>query len=295
MRRDLAHRQRHAGHRHELAAALVHVAVRVEALGALAHDHQVHRPAEAGAAARRAHIGIEVELHAERCRHVDPALVGRRIVEVRDRSEDDAVQLARSLKDALRQCRALALERRETHVLLLILQTQLELSAGRFENRERGRGDLGPDAVAGKDEEFHQSSLIPAALMMRAYLSSSARTEAANSSGELPTGSVASCLKRARISGSLRIATSSALSRRTMSGGVPAGACIEYHALVSYCGRPASAKVGRSGSSGERRGAEIASARSFPERTCGIADAAVSSIACTRPAMRSTSAGPPPL
>src|SRR5687767_9772183 len=282
----------------------MHVAIRIEALGALAHDDQIHRPPEPRAAACRTHVRVKVELHAERGRDVDAALLRRGIVEMRDRAEDHAVHFTRSREDAVGQRRSLGFQRGETDVALLVGKTEAEAAVGYVENRQRRGRDLRSDAVAGEYEEFHQSSLplsrlqsslIPAALITRAYLSSSARTNAANSSGLLPTGSVESCLNLARTSGSFRIATSSPFRRRTMSLGVPAGACIEYQAFVSYCGRPASAKVGTSGYSGERFGAESASALSLPPRTCGMAEAAVSSMACTRPAIRSTSAGPPPL
>ena len=54
--RDLAHGERDVRRRHELAGAREHVAVGVEALGVLAHDHEVHRRAAAcGRPARDRH------------------------------------------------------------------------------------------------------------------------------------------------------------------------------------------------------------------------------------------------
>ena len=53
--------------------------------------------------------------------------------------------------------------------------------------------------------------------------------------------------------------------------------------------------MGKSGSAGERTGPVVASARSLPERMCGIEDGMLSNISCTCPPMRSATAGPLPL
>jgi hypothetical protein len=112
MRGDLAQRHGNVGRGHELAAALVHVTVRIKALGALAHDDQIHRPRgapDARARSRRTHVGVEVELDPECRRDVDPAFIPRRVVEVRDRAEEHAVDLARALEHAIRKRRAVLL------------------------------------------------------------------------------------------------------------------------------------------------------------------------------------------
>ena len=66
--RDHAHRQRHLVGRAELARAGDHVAVGLEALVVLAHDHQVDvvvQAADVGIRARRPHVGEQVELLAQ--------------------------------------------------------------------------------------------------------------------------------------------------------------------------------------------------------------------------------------
>src|SRR6185312_15058313 len=63
-------------------------------------------------------------------------------------------------------------------------------------------------------------------------------------------------------------ATSSAILSM-ISGGVRAGANSAYHDETVKPGRPASAKVGRSGAHGTRFSDATASARSLPARTSG--------------------------
>jgi len=52
---------------------------------------------------------------------------------------------------------------------MLPLELQLEQGIGAVENGERRRGDLGPDAVAGEDEDLHCAG-IPASLISLAYI-----------------------------------------------------------------------------------------------------------------------------
>ncbi len=79
----------------------------------------------------------------------------------------------------------------------------------------------------------------------------------------------------------------SACSSATTSFGVPAGANTPYHVDISSPGKPASASVGTSGSSGERLGVITASGRSLPPLIWPIDDDVVSNISCALPAMRS--------
>jgi len=76
---------------------------------------------------------------------------------------------------------------------------------------------------------------------------------AANASGELATGSIASFARRSWKSGRLMIVTTSSWIFSTMSRGVPAGAMKPYHAWMSKPGS-VSAIAGTSGSAFERCG-----------------------------------------
>jgi hypothetical protein len=129
--------------------------------GALAHDDEVQiteRSPDAGARAGRPDVGVKVELDAKGGRNVHPALVSRRIVQVRDRPEQDAVDLSRAGEDPVGKRRAGLLERGETDVGELELQPQAEAAVGRIEDAERRRRDLGADAVTGQDQDVHGSS-----------------------------------------------------------------------------------------------------------------------------------------
>ena len=151
----------------------VHVAVGVEALGVLAHDDEIHRRApecgSAGARARGPDVRVEVELDAQLARRVDAALLARRIVEVRDRPEHDAVG-ARGRPRARRPGNVVPSARSGWRG-----RSHAPRSAGRAPRRRstasstatRGRGDLGSDPVAGQDDDPHRgaySALTPASL-----------------------------------------------------------------------------------------------------------------------------------
>ena len=92
---DLADRQREVGRRHELARPRMHGAVRVKALGVLAHDHEIDvAPAprrQSRARARGPDIGEQIEPPAQLARRIEPALRNRRIFVVRNRPENDPV------------------------------------------------------------------------------------------------------------------------------------------------------------------------------------------------------------
>src|SRR5262245_46621289 len=76
---------------------------------------------------------------------------------------------------------------------------------------------------------------------------------------------------RSLMSDNLTILTISRLSRAMMSRDVPAGTNTPIHASPLMSGKPASAKVGTSGSAGERVLPDTASARSLPSLTNGAA------------------------
>lgn len=77
--------------------------------------------------------------------------------------------------------------------------------------------------------------------------------------------------------------------------GVPAGAARPNHDCTSKPGKPDSATVGTSGSSGERCALVMAMARNRPACTCGRAEGVLSNIDCTWPPSRSVMAGALPL
>ena len=114
MARDLAHRERQVGGRHELARALEHVAIGVKPFRVLAHHHEIDRLAAPGrktfARLRRSDVGEQVEPLAQRTRRIDSALVGRRIVVVRHRSEM-MPSAAFAISNASRERRALRRQR----------------------------------------------------------------------------------------------------------------------------------------------------------------------------------------
>src|SRR5258706_1094028 len=87
----------------------------------------------------------------------------------------------------------------------------------------------------------------------------------------------------------------SALSRATISFGIPAGARTPYQLMTSYPGSPDSAIVGRLGAANERLALVTASAFNLPVFTCGSAGGMLLNINDTLPPRRSVSAGTAPL
>ncbi len=116
LRADLAYRESEIRGRHELARSQVHVAVGVETLGVLAHDHQVHRRAapvlDALEAAARADIGEKIERDPQIAGGIAPALRARRVVEMRNGAEHEAVRRAAGLDDRVGQRAAVELQAR---------------------------------------------------------------------------------------------------------------------------------------------------------------------------------------
>ena len=149
--RDLADGDRDIRRDQHVAVARRHVAVGVEALGVLAHDHEVEgADALRGVAegARRPDIGEQIELFAEIGRRIDPALLRRRVVEGRDGAEDDAIRRARARDHVVRQRGAVGLQCVQPDRVMLDRDLEIELALRRAEDFQRGEGDLRTDAVA---------------------------------------------------------------------------------------------------------------------------------------------------
>ena len=128
-----------------------------------------------------------------------------------------------------------------------------------------------------------------------AYFAFSARTNASNCSGVVGAGSAPCAFNLSLASSDPSHRTISALSLRTISGGVPAGTKIPYHVEMSNPGTPTSAIVGKSGASDERFAVVTANAFSLPAFICAIELARLSNMNCTCPPSRSCIAGAPPL
>src|SRR5215207_3631126 len=101
--------------------------------------------------------------------------------------------------------------------------------------------------------------LAPDCATTCAHLAISLLMKAANSLavpgvGSAPTLRICSC-----VAGSVSPAATAALSLAMISSGVPAGATRPNQPIDSYPGRPASAKVGTSGSDATRRDVETPS------------------------------------
>ena len=149
---DLAYRQGGIRVRHEFAAAGVHVAVGVEPLGVLAHDHQVERAdrtGQPGPGARRTDVGVQVEPGAQCGRHVDAAPVAGGVAQVVDRAKDNAIGRARPLQSSLRQGGAMRRQGREADRHCFPFQVQRLAGGDRVQHRQGGVGNLGTDPVTG--------------------------------------------------------------------------------------------------------------------------------------------------
>ena len=119
---------------------------RVEILGVLAHDHEVHvgvRGLDAGRGARGSHGGEEVEALPER--DVGASEPGS------DRRRDGALErdagAPDGVEDAVGEDAPLGVEDAGAGGLLV----PVEGDAGRLEDLARGRGDLGADAIPGDE------------------------------------------------------------------------------------------------------------------------------------------------
>src|SRR5882762_7044576 len=297
-RRDAAHRERHVLGRHKLSEPHVHVAVGIEAFGILAVDHQIDGLAgepDSEPRSRRTDVGVEIELGAELCRRVDPAFFARRVLVSRERPENHAHREARRFHHTGGERRAFLLQRREADFLVLPLEPQLEEDIGAIENRQRRRRDLGPDAVAPQDKDFHCAGIL-ASLTSLAYICRSLLISAAKSSGVPVTISLPPCVAMRSWTSAERIAlTSSALRRSTIALGVPAGASTPCHCEMSKFLMPASCMVGTSGRLEARLPLDTANARNFPARICGTEVMTVSNMKVSWPPSRSASAGALPL
>src|SRR5262249_30342047 len=116
----------------------------------------------------------------------------------------------------------------------------------------------------GQHGESLQSACAPEARTTGAHRLISAATKAVNCCGSGPPGPRPWGRSRSRTSGSLRIGRTSAFSRFTISGGIPAGPDSENQIDAVSSGKPSSAKVGTSGNSGIRLSEVTARARALP-------------------------------
>ena len=148
---DDAHRNRHVLRRAELARARDHVAVRLKALVVLAHDDEVDvvvDGAQARIGPRRPDIGEQVEaLAQDRVRIDRPRHL--RVGPVADRPEDEAIHLPQRLDRALRQGRAVRVERRAADAASAASRSPARSRAAAARGHlDGGRHDLVADVVA---------------------------------------------------------------------------------------------------------------------------------------------------
>src|SRR5438067_906745 len=139
------------------------------------------------------------------------------------------------------------------------------------------------------------SALMPACFTTGAHLAISARMKDAKASGVPSIGSAPCACRRSTISGEASALPTAPFSLSITGRGVPAGAGIPYQSDTAICGWPSSANVGASGTRRLRSGLAAASTRSLPLLTCWMSDGAASNMICTRPPIRSATAGPLPL
>src|SRR6266850_2536571 len=183
----------------------------------------------------------------------------------------------------------------EADFLVLPLELQLEQGVRALENGERRRGDLGPDAVAGEDEDLHCAGIF-ASFTSFAYSRKSLVISAARSSGLPVTISLPPWVtRRSRTSGARIALTISRLRRSTIALDVPAGASTPCHCEMSKSLIPASCMVCTSGRDEARFALDTANARNFPARICGTEVMTVSNMKVSWPPSRSASAGALPL
>jgi hypothetical protein len=147
--------------RHEFARARDHRPVRVEAFRVLAHDDQVHWPAgrrgDARARLGGADVGVEVQAFSENPGGVATAFRERWIEIVGNRAQDHAVGRLGHGDQIVADGGAVAFEGRKADFVRLQLQGKPEPRAGGFEDQSGRRRNFRPDAVSGKQEQFHRS------------------------------------------------------------------------------------------------------------------------------------------
>src|SRR5215831_2630861 len=117
---------------------------------------------------------------------------------------------------------------------------------------------------------------------------------AANASGVLATTSLAVASMRSRTSGAFSALAASCWISATISPGVFAGTNQPCQLDESNPGKPLSAMVGTCGSAGERLAPAIASARSLPASTWGLAVANGTTASWTSPAISAVLSGASP-
>lgn len=114
------------------------------------------RAADAGARARRSHVGIEIELDAKGGGNVDSALVPRWVVEVRNGTEQDAVRLGRALEDGVRQRGAGSGKRCKPDLIVFERKIEPEQNVELFQHMQCCGRDLGADSIARQYEDFQE-------------------------------------------------------------------------------------------------------------------------------------------
>jgi len=127
------------------------------------------------------------------------------------------------------------------------------------------------------------------------HFTSFALMKASNCSGVPPTGSTPWLFRRSVMSGSFSTRFISAFTLPTMSRASPAGPSSPYQVSTSKPLSPDSSMVGTSGTAAERFSPDMASARSRPDCTCGMAGSMALNIMVTWPPSRSAVAGAAPL
>ena len=162
--RDAAQRHHHIGRDQHFAAARGHVAIRIKTLGVLAHDHQVkrvHASRHARVGARRADVGEQVEVFAEKHRRIDLPLT---LVDVGvGGAQDQAIGFFHLFHQFRCHRLAVALEAFQAGHIMIERDAEIEFPRGSFHCGNRDGSDFGADTVSGQDYDAHEVSfLIPA-------------------------------------------------------------------------------------------------------------------------------------
>ena len=151
-------------------AALAHARLRVHVLGVLAHDEEadlahalvLERAEPLVVEDDRAEVHEEVEPAADADEHVPLHKPARR-ARVAERAQEDRVEAAQSVDHLRRHALAVVEIARGRPADLLALRLEPEALLAGVEDRERGRYDLGADAVAADDRELvaiHVSRMV---------------------------------------------------------------------------------------------------------------------------------------